>query len=90
MATDGQVQLFQALKAHTFELKTRQNAASGRDRADLDHRIEATRLLLEWLLPILAMRPLVCQATRASPSLTAQVAQAQDAPTAPSGCQDPL
>ena len=57
MATDGQVQLFQALKAHTAELETEQSAASGLDRAVLDHRIEAARMLLEWLSPILAIEP---------------------------------
>ncbi len=54
MATEDQVQLFQALKAHKAELETQQSAASGLDQEVLDHRIEAARLLLEWLSPILA------------------------------------
>ncbi len=50
MATnEAQLQLFEALKAHTFELEIERDAASGPDREFLDRRLEASRLLLEWL-----------------------------------------
>jgi hypothetical protein len=49
MATDAQIKLFQALKAHTSELESERKVASDRDLEALDRRIEAARLLLEWL-----------------------------------------
>jgi hypothetical protein len=49
MATDAQLRLFQALKAHIFELEIERDVASNRDREALDRRIEAARQLLEWL-----------------------------------------
>jgi hypothetical protein len=40
--TDARVQLFQALKAHNFELEIERSVASD---SDLEERIEATRQL---------------------------------------------
>jgi hypothetical protein len=57
MATDAQLRLFQALKAHIFELETERDVASDRDRETLDRRIEAARLLLEWLSKALEPGP---------------------------------
>jgi hypothetical protein len=47
MATDAQYWLFDALKAHTFELETERDGASEHDQVVLDRRIEAARRLLE-------------------------------------------
>jgi hypothetical protein len=49
MKREAQRQLFQALKAHKFELEITRGVALGLDRNVLDGRIEAARLLLEWL-----------------------------------------
>jgi hypothetical protein len=57
MATEAQLRLFQALKAHTFELEIERDVASNRDREALDSRIEAARQLLEWLSKALELWP---------------------------------
>lgn len=57
MATDAQAQLFQALQAHTSELEIERDVASDRDLEALDRRIEAARLLLEWLSKALEPKP---------------------------------
>lgn len=49
MPTDAQHRLFEALKAHTFELETERDAASEHNQAVLDRRLEFARRLLEWL-----------------------------------------
>jgi hypothetical protein len=48
MATDGQNELFFALKAHEAALRIERDATSGAGRAVLDRRLEDTRRLLEW------------------------------------------
>jgi hypothetical protein len=45
-ATEAQVELYQALKAHKSDLKIQRDAAPG---CDLDERIEATGRVLQWL-----------------------------------------
>jgi hypothetical protein len=57
MATDAQYWLFDALKAHTFELETERDGASEHDQVVLDRRIEAARRLLEWLSTTLKPGP---------------------------------
>jgi hypothetical protein len=50
MATrEARRQLYEALRAHKFELELIRGVASGPDLEVLDRRIEAARLLLEWL-----------------------------------------
>jgi hypothetical protein len=49
MTRETQHELYQALEAHTSELEITRGAASGPDLEVLDRRIEAARLLLEWL-----------------------------------------
>jgi hypothetical protein len=60
--TDARVQLFQALKAHKFELEIERDGASD---CDLEERIEATRQLLEWLSK--ALEPVPPSFRRAHP-----------------------
>jgi hypothetical protein len=51
MATEGQIELFEAVKTHTSALETERDAASGLVRELLDRRLEAACSLLEWLRP---------------------------------------
>jgi hypothetical protein len=53
MALDAQHRLFEALKAHTFQLETERDAAPERDQTVFDRRLEAAQRLLEWLSTIL-------------------------------------
>jgi hypothetical protein len=58
MATrEAQHQLYQALKAHKSELEITRGVASGPDVENLDRRIEAARLLLEWISRALELQP---------------------------------
>jgi hypothetical protein len=58
MATkESQRQLYEALTAHKFELEIIQGIASGPDLEVQDRRIEAARLLLEWLSRALEPQP---------------------------------
>lgn len=49
MATASQIELFEALLAHSAELEVTRGAASDLELEALGRRIEAVRLLLEWL-----------------------------------------
>jgi hypothetical protein len=49
MTVDTRRQLYQALKAHKFDLDIIRSITSGIDLVVLDRRIEAAQLLLEWL-----------------------------------------
>jgi hypothetical protein len=58
MATrEAQREFYQALNAHKSELEIIRGAASGPDLEALDRRIEATRLLLEWIARALELEP---------------------------------
>ena len=46
MAIEAQVELFQAVKAHTLDLESARGVTSGFDPEDLDRRIEDARQLL--------------------------------------------
>ena len=46
MAIETQVELFQAVKAHTLGLESARGVTSGSDPEDLDRRIEDARQLL--------------------------------------------
>jgi hypothetical protein len=63
MTRETQRQLYQALNAHKSELEITRGAASGPDLEILDRRIEAARLLLEWIWRALEIEP------RASPEV---------------------
>jgi hypothetical protein len=57
MTREAQHQLYQALNAHKIELEIIRGGASGPDLEALDRRIEAARLLLEWISPALEPDP---------------------------------
>jgi hypothetical protein len=57
MTKEAQHQLYEALKAHKFDLEITRGAASGPDHEALDRRIEAARLLLEWIARALELEP---------------------------------
>jgi hypothetical protein len=56
-ATETQRKLYQALKAHKFDLEISRSITSGFDLEILDCRIEAAQLLVEWLSPALELDP---------------------------------
>jgi hypothetical protein len=57
MTTVAQRQLYEALNAHASYLEITRRFTSGRDLEALDRRIEAARLLLEWLARVLGLEP---------------------------------
>jgi hypothetical protein len=57
MTGEAQRQLYQALNAHKTELETVREVASGPDLEVLGRRIEAARLLLEWIAQALERDP---------------------------------
>jgi hypothetical protein len=58
MATrEAQRQLYEALGAHKSDLEIIRGVASGPDLEALDRRIEAARLLLEWIARALELEP---------------------------------
>jgi hypothetical protein len=58
MATrEARRHLYQALEAHKFDLEVPRRVTSGPDLEVLDRRIEAARLLLEWLSKALEPPP---------------------------------
>jgi hypothetical protein len=54
---NAQRQLYQALKTQKFELELTRGLASGPDREAVDRRIEAARVLLDWLSEALEPQP---------------------------------
>jgi hypothetical protein len=58
MTREAQRQPYQALKAHKLDLENARGVTSGPDLEILDRRIEAARLLLEWILRALELEPL--------------------------------
>jgi hypothetical protein len=56
MTRDAQRQLYQALDAHKFDLEITRGVTSGPNLEVLDRRIEAARLLLEWISQALEPR----------------------------------
>jgi hypothetical protein len=66
MTRETQRQLYEALRTHTSGLEITRGAASGLDLVVLDRRIEAVRLLLEWLSQALEPQPPVFPAARSS------------------------
>jgi hypothetical protein len=67
MTRDAQRQLYQALEAHKFDLEITRSLTSGPHLEVLDRRIEAARLLLEWLSRALEPRPEASPATQTPP-----------------------
>jgi hypothetical protein len=70
MATEAQVELFRAVKAHTSGLEITRDVVEGLDREALDRRIEAARQLSEWIAQALELDPLASPAAQTPPSST--------------------
>jgi hypothetical protein len=68
MATDAQIELFRALRAHTAELEIERDSASGHVLEALDRRVEAARLLLDWVSKALGPGPAGFPTQTPSPS----------------------
>jgi hypothetical protein len=60
-------QLYRALEAHRFDLEIMRSVASGFDLKTLDRRMEAVRLLLEWLSQAPGLEPLASPAAQMPP-----------------------
>jgi hypothetical protein len=54
---EARCQLYQALKSHKFVLEITRGVTSDPDLENLDGRIEAVRLLLEWISQTLELDP---------------------------------
>jgi hypothetical protein len=83
MTREAQRQLYQALKAHTSELETARGVTSGPDLEVLDRRIEAARLLLEWISQALEPQPPPFLAVQTPPPSSSPADQHQIPSSAP-------
>jgi hypothetical protein len=73
-------QLYKALTAHKAHLEITERFMTD---VDLDRRIEAARLLLEWLEPALEPEPPASPEVQTPPPSTSPVDQHQTPPSAP-------
>ena len=80
---ETQHQLYQVLKAHKFELEITRGVTSGPDQEVLDRRIEAARLLLEWLSQALEPDPPSFPAAQTPPPSSSPADRDQIPPSAP-------
>jgi hypothetical protein len=83
MTRETQRQLFQALTAHKFDLEITRGVTSASDLEVLDRRIEAARLLLEWLSTTLELGPAAHSAVQTPPPSSAPADRDQIPPLAP-------
>jgi GAF domain-containing protein len=84
MATrEARHQLYEVLSAHKFELEIIRGVASGPDLEILDRRIEAARLLLEWISRALELEPPASPAVQTPPPSTSPVDRDQTPPSPP-------
>jgi hypothetical protein len=85
MATTGEArrQTYQALRAHSSELEIERGVTSSPDLEVLDRRIEAVRLLLEWISPALELDPPTSPEVQTPPPSTSPVDRDQTQPSAP-------
>jgi hypothetical protein len=85
MATMGEArrQLYQALRAHSSELEIERGVTSGPDLEVLDRRIEAARLLLEWISRALELDPPASPAFQTPSPSSAPADRDQTPPSAP-------
>jgi hypothetical protein len=83
MTRETQRQLFQALTAHKFDLEITRGVTSASDLEVLDRRIEAARLLLEWLSTTLELGPAAYPAVQTPPPSSAPTDRDQIPPLAP-------
>jgi hypothetical protein len=83
MATrEARRQLYQALEAHKFDLEITRGVTSSPNLEILDRRIEAARLLLEWLSQALEPHPAASPAVQTQPPSSAPADQDQIPPCA--------
>jgi hypothetical protein len=83
MTRETQRQLYQAVNEHKFDLEVTRSITSGHDLEVLDRRIEAARLLLEWLSTALELGPAACPAVQTPPPSSAPADRDQIPPLAP-------
>jgi hypothetical protein len=83
MTREARRQLYQALKAHKLELEIIRGVESGPDLEVLDRRIEAARLLLEWLSQALELEPPASPEVQTPPPSSSPADQDQTPPSAP-------
>jgi hypothetical protein len=84
MATgEARRQLYQALRAHSSELEIARGVTSGPDLEVLDRRIEAVRLLLEWIWRALELEPPASPEVQTPQPSTSPVDQHQTPPPDP-------
>jgi hypothetical protein len=83
MTRETQRELFQALRAHKFDLEIRRSITSGLDLEVLDRRIEAARLLLEWISRAPELGPAAYPAVQTPPPSSAPADRDQIPPLAP-------
>jgi hypothetical protein len=80
--TTRERQLYQALKAHKFELEITRSDASGPDREAVNRRIEAAWQLLEWLSQALELEPPASPAVQRPPPSSFPADRRQNTPSA--------
>jgi hypothetical protein len=84
MATgEARGQLYQALRAHASELEIERGVTSGPDLEVLDRRIEAARLLLEWIWRALELEPPASPEVQTPPPSSSPADPDQTPPSAP-------
>jgi hypothetical protein len=84
MTRDAQrQQLYEALRAHASELEIERSVTSGPDLEVLDRRIEAVRLLLEWIWRALALEPPASPEVQTPPRSSSPADQHQTPLSAP-------
>jgi hypothetical protein len=83
MTSEARRHLYQALKAHKLELEITRGVAVGPDLEILDRRIEAARLLLEWIARALELEPPASLAVQTPPPSSSLADQHQTPPSAP-------
>jgi hypothetical protein len=84
MATgEARRQLYQALRAHISELEIERSVTSGPDLEVLDRRMEAARLLLEWIARALELDPPASPEVQTPPPSSSPADRDQTPPSAP-------
>jgi hypothetical protein len=85
---ETQHELYRVLEAHKFDLEITRGVTSGPNLEVLDRRIEAARLLLEWLSQALEAPPEGSPAAQTPPPSRVQAGQDQT-PRSPSNPPSP-
>jgi hypothetical protein len=80
---ETQHELYRVLEVHKSELEITRSITSALDPEVLDRRIEAARLLLEWLSTALELGPPASPAVQTPPPSSAPADRDQISPLAP-------